>query len=189
MDNSLYHQFLKANARDIKESLELLANSEPNFEVDVPSHIVEEVVWGLGYGNGRLDFDGTVKAQKYDSFHDVYNKLKATLFWRDIEEGNNTSVSEGIEDRVGSELYNAFILRFSRPIYRTLETLNDDCNHVDGDLAIVKVLQKMGHARILPYSVNGEVGFRKTKSFDTFYQLFKQTRFYQDIQKNAGLKK
>lgn len=189
MGNSLYQQFLKANTREIKESLELLANSEPNVEINVPSHIVGEVVWGLGYGNCRLDFDGTVKTQKYDNFNEVYGRLITTRFWEDLlNEGNRVLGSFSIGDRVSSELYGSFIARFARPIHKTVETLNDGLNVVDVDLAVVGVLEKMGYAKMLPYSMKGEAGFVKTESFDEFYKLFKQTIFYLDVEKNVGPK-
>ncbi|MBI2549475.1 hypothetical protein HYW21_09090 [Candidatus Woesearchaeota archaeon] len=96
--------------------------------------------------------------------------------------------SVGIEEVVGSELYGRFISRFAKSIYRIIETLNEGLNVVDGDPAIVDVLQKMGYASMLPYSVKGEIGFVKTESFDEFYQRFKQTTFFKDVEKKVGRK-
>jgi hypothetical protein len=124
MDDSLYLHFLEANASEIKKSLELLAKSAPDVEITIPSYIVEQVVWGLGYGNGRLAFDGTAKALKYDSFDEVYRRLRGTPFWRDLEEENNTSGPTEIEEKVSSKLYHAFISRFAGPIHSTCRTVH-----------------------------------------------------------------
>ncbi len=187
MADKLYEEFLQTNGGDILNSLEILAASELCTEVEIPSMIVGEVVWGLGYGNQRLDphQDYCILAERYIGFKELYDQFKLTSLWKNLEKGSSEN-SETIErDAFCLDLYDKFIRRFARPIFQTLETLKEGENVVEVNFAVVDVLQKMGYAKMLPYFIKGIAGFVKTDSFDSFYERLKQTKFYRDIKIEA----
>lgn len=180
---TLYEEFLTACAREIRESLETIANNNPPIFID--SILVGEVLFGLDCAYGILiDQSGRTKITEKKGFDEFYGQLKTTQFYADISDGRRLSNTDHF---VGDDLYERFVSCFANTINNTLETLADGRNVVDIDYAFVDVLVKMGYARKLPYSLHGEDGFTKTEKFDEFYQRFKETKLYGDALGNVKI--